>query len=366
MQQSKRLSKTPGTQAASGRFWGLFAATLALTPMAARAAPSLDAYALSAGGNSRFGVIPGFPFSCSTFGPDTSAAIYRGGAGVGLPSDGSVCGVATDRRTISGVAGPVQVASSLAVGFGPPTDLRSFVGSSAGRAAYGNLGVSAAASYGGNSDSGTVSGSQAGARQVETMTFAGASGTGTYRPTFTIDGSFFGVGRTYSEIDFGYAAGTGSNYLAFRLLNAYGTLSLIANGGYQTSLPGMAITGDAATGYTVSGSTTFAFDVPITFGVPLDIAYMMWAVVLPVSSTGLLSGSSGNVSFLSTARLTGIQVYDNAGQALNTFSVSAVSGTLYGPGGVVAVPEPASWALMAVGLAALGLRRNTGSRCAGC
>lgn len=318
----------------------------------ALAVPSLDAYALSAAGRSSLGAA-GPPFSCATFGPDPAAAIFGGGFGVGLPTDGSPCGVGVDARSVTAAAGQVQVASSLAVGFGPPIDPHTFVGTAAGRAAFGHLGVSAAGSYTGSSDGFTLAGSQAGARQIETMTFGGASGAGVYRPTFTIDGSLFSVGRTDSEIEFGYAAGAGPRYMSFRIQNNRGSFSFYANGGYQASLPGMTVTGDLVNGVTVAGSTTFSMDIPIVFGVALDVNFQMWAATLPASNVNLLTASAGNVSFLSSAKLTGIQVLNASGQALNAFSISAGSGTLYGPGGVTAVPEPGSSLLMTAGLLTL-------------
>ena len=335
----------------------LLVAGLALAPAAALAASSLDSYSLSAGGNSILGAA-GPPLSCATFGPDPRAAIFGGGFQVGLPTDGSVCGVGADGRAASAGGGSVSTASSLAVGFGPPSDPRSFVGSGAGRAGYGNLGVSAAASYAGNSDSFTVAGSQSGARQIETMTFLNGVGAGTYRPTFTIDGSLFSVGRTDSEIEFAFASGSGPSFLTFRIMSAQGSLSLYANGGYQSSLPGMSITGDAVNGYTVAGSTTFSFDIPIVFGTAIDITYTMWGATLPRSNAGLLSPSAGDVAFLSTAKLTGIQVFDASGAAVDGFAIVSGSGTGYGPGGVMAaVPEPGTAALTAFGLIGLAARR---------
>lgn len=176
-------------------------------PDTAGAASGLSAYALPAGGNSILGAA-GPAFSCATFAADPLAAIHAGTFQIGLPSDGSVCGVGVDRRSASGTA-PVSVASSLAVGFG-------------------------------------------------------------------------------------------------------------------------------------------------VFGTAVDVNFRMWAAALPRSNIGLLTASSGDAGFISSARLTGIRVLDASGNAVDDFGITAGSGTLYGPGGVVAVPEPGSWLLMAMGLLALG------------
>ena len=337
----------------SAAFLGLVAALSA--PGIAVAAPGLTAYVLSAGGNSTVGAA-GPPLSCATFAPDSLATVFAGTFQNSLPTDGSACGVGVDSRSVSGPT-PLFVASSLAVGFGAPGDPRTSTGSAAGRADYGHLGVQAVSTYSGASDAFTVAGSQAGARQTETMTFtgAGAVGAGTYRPTFTIDGSIFNRGRTETEIEFGYSTGTGPNLLAFRIINSQSSgISLYANGGYQASLPGMTTTGDVVNGYTVAGATTFSMNIPIVFGTAIDVNFQMWAATLPRSNIGLLTASSGDASFISSARLTGIEVLDAAGHVLSDFSISAGSGTAYGPGGVIAVPEPGSSSLMLAGLVALG------------
>ena len=80
-----------------------------------------------------------------------------------------MCGVAGDSRSAVATSGTVTVAATLAVGFGPPGDLRAFTGSAAGRAGFGDLGVHAAASYSGSSDPFTVVGSQAYGLQTESM-----------------------------------------------------------------------------------------------------------------------------------------------------------------------------------------------------
>ncbi|WP_457424397.1 PEP-CTERM sorting domain-containing protein [Roseateles sp. P5_E7] len=335
----------------------LCAATL--LPSAAFAASQLDVYALTVGGNSQFGA-NGNPFGCSTFAPDSGAALFGRTFQLALPTDGAICGVGGVLRSATAAGGSVQVAAPLAVSWGLPTDPRTLTGNAQARAGYGNLGVQAVANYGGTSDNGTVAGAQAGARQIESLTVGGGSGNGIYRQTFTIDGSLFNVGRSDSEIEFGYSYGTIPMRMAFRITSQRGgVVGMYADGSFQPSLPGMTVTGDLGTGFTVAGSTTFSFDIPIVFGVAQDVGLSLWAAILPSSSAGQLTASAGDASFFSTAKLTGIQVFDSGGQAVNNFTVISGSGTLYGPGGVVAVPEPSVALLFCAGLLCLGgLRRR--------
>ena len=148
-----------------------------------------------------------------------------------------------------------------------------------------------------------------------------------------------------------YATGTGPAYLAFRIGDQRGLQSYHGPVGYVSSFTGMTTTGSAATGYTVAGTTSFTLNIPITFGVATDITFGLWAAVLPSSSLGMPIASGGAASFLSTARLTGIEVLGPTGLPLPTVSIVSASGTVYGPGGVVSsVPEPAGAALMLLGL----------------
>jgi hypothetical protein len=317
------------------------------------AGPSLSAYALSAGGASAFGSLGGF--SCSTFAPDSRAAYFTAGQ-VFLPTDGSG-GVGVDSRAASVNGGSVGVASTLAVSFGSSADPMTYSGSSAGRAQFGNLGVRADGTYTGSTSSLVVDGSQAFGLATDTMTFNGSTGAGTYQPHLTIDGSLFGVGRDYSELSFFYSVNNGPASLAFRILNVYGTLTYYGTGGYTALPPGFTMTGDAVNGFTVAGSTTFTPDIPLTFGTAEDVTFGLWASVLPVSSQGLLVPSGGDVEFMSTVKLTGIDVLDSNGRPLDDVSIASGSGTVYDRNGVEtvsAVPEPSEAALLFVGLVVFG------------
>src|SRR5215207_8043711 len=95
----------------------------------------------------------------------------------------------------SAASGGVTVASTLPVGFGTPSAPRAFVGTSRGRAGFGNLGVQASATYNGSVDAFTVLGAQAFGMQTDPLTFGGGTGAGFYQPTFTVDGSIFNIGR---------------------------------------------------------------------------------------------------------------------------------------------------------------------------
>ena len=332
---------------------------LTCTAVSAFAAPTLDVYAMSAGGQSAFGALG--PFTCSTFGVDTRANRYNPGYRVSLPTDGPGCGVASDVRSLIGNTVPVATAASVTAGFGQPLDPRSFVGSAEARAAYGDIGVRSAGSYSGSSDSSVVAGSAAGALQTEVFTFGGASGSGTFRPTFTLDGSLFTQGRTENEIVFSYSVGNGPMLTTFRLQDSRGSFSIYAPGGYVASYPGITVTGNNTEGRLASGSASFQLNVPITFGAPVELNFALWAGTLPLSSVGQAFASNGTANFYSSVRMTGIEVLNSGGNAVPDFSVTSGSGTIYGAAGVV--PEPGTWMLLMSGLGAVALRtRYRGSR----
>jgi hypothetical protein len=195
-----------------------------------------------------------------------------------------------------------------------------------------------------------VLGAQAFGKQTESMTFAGATGAGFYRPTFTVDGSLYNVGRTESDLEFFYSTDSGPAFLSFRIQNSRGHVTYYGPSGAVASFPGMSLTGDLATGQTISGTTQFTLNIPIAFGTPTDITFGLWAGILPSSSVGLLTPSAGDTDFLGTVKLTGITVTDAGGNPIDDFGIVAGSGTRYGRFGVVNVPEPATYVAMLFGL----------------
>lgn len=336
----------------------LLCALLTMLAGPALAAPSLEAFSLSTAGISQLGAA-GPPLSCSVFGPDPRTAWFGSSiVQAGVAVDGPVCGVPVVSQHQQGAAGTVQTAATYSGSFGTLADPRSFTGNAEARAQYGVLGARAAASYTGAVDSMTLDGSEAFARQVEVLTFGGASGPGTFRPTFTIDGSFFNVGRGDSDLSFHWQIDGGPVFMAFRLAHRSGFLSYYGPNGFVAGFPGMTTTGDATLGYTVSGQTQFTVSMPITFGTAHEVSFALWAGLVPSSSVGLAGPSAGGLEFYSSVRLTGIELLDGLGQPLAQFSVSGGSGTVYGPGGVVAVPEPPAAALLLLGLVALLIRRR--------
>ena len=310
------------------------AAAIALASAAAHATdPSVWAYGYSAAGQS----------TCSTFAPTQQiydAFPYGGTISVSQPQ-GIACNVGEDLHELKAPLGPVAAGSTMDVSWNPAEPLPNvYLGTSLARADYGVLAAEANASFIGPTSSTTVDGSEAFAVFHEHFTVNAAPGdagaSGTLRTTFTVDGNSTLIGRGYSQLYMDRRSEPGPAYIAYRVqTDSYGSTHVYLNNGYVTmpeQAPGLTI-GPTA----ISGTADVVFETPFTFGTPFAFTTSLFASVIPSSSEGLLGPSGGETDYLSTARLTRIDVLKNGATPVNDFTITSGSGTEYGPHGV---PEP--------------------------
>jgi hypothetical protein len=94
--------------------------------------------------------------------------------------------------------------------------------------------------------------------------------------------------------------------------------------------------------------TSFAF----TYGQPFGLVFELEEVSFIGLSTNYATNASGtgSVNFGDTLILSGITAENSSGGAVSGATITSVSGTQYGPTGVVISPEPSSAVLLALGL----------------
>lgn len=312
-------------------------AACALSP--ATAAPSLTAYAGSVGG-SGIGTVPG---GCGNA-PSPVFSFFS--FNFNLPIEGiGPCGYSGAVIQSTATTGPVGSSYTLPpVSLGPLTGSGSFDGSAQSIANYTGLGATAHANIGTGRPGGNSMFQSIGAATFQdtltaTSPLVANLSAGFVRYHFSVDGSLqsLGVpepgyfGDTYMVLDMQH-----QNGLVYQVLNA-----TVRRGGIGTisnrPLPAGWVT---STGSLSGASTFFSFDFPINWGQAWDL------------KVGLLAWAYGSAdsNFLSTARLSGVSLFDANRQPVNTFSLSAASGTDYL---ATPVPEPKTWALWLMGLAGL-------------
>ncbi len=314
----------------------------AISLCASASAASLDAYAGVIGG-SGIGTVPG---GCSNAPPP--ALSFFSFTGLPWPVEGiAACGYSGSLDQVAAATGPLGLSKSLApVSLGSLPGSGTFDGTAQSSADYGRLGATAHAFIGtgrpgGNSMFQSIAAAKFSDTLTATSSLVAAASAGFVSYQFSVDGSMtslgapepFYFGETYMALDLQHQGGP-----TYQVLNATvrrGGIGTISNrpppAGWTTS-----------EGSLIGGSTFFARDFPMVWGQAWDL------------KVGLVAWAYGTAdsNFLSTARLTGLTLYDANHNLVSEFSLSAASGTHY----VSAVPEPQTWALWLLGLALVGGR----------
>lgn len=313
------------------------------------AAPGASAYAFSAAGESR----------CATFGPTAPLrdSLLAGVVSVGTPGPG--CSVLESLQYNPAASGGIANASAAAAAgpFGTQFGVGGTNGASASRAASGILGAQAKSIYSGASDAFTVRGAEAFGVFTESVSLGTVGGPDSYfHPTFTVDGSMSLAGRGQGQILLAYQKDAGPQYTAFSTMVGdplANPIVSVFNGFSQSQI--------APLGFTLSpgrasGSADISFYVPMTAGVRFDLTVTLFASALTSADTGFPGPSVTETDFLTTAKLTHIDVLDSAFQPISNFTIQTGSGAIYTQNGVQisAVPEPSMWALLLMGLAGVG------------
>ena len=312
----------------------------AVSSSSAFAAPSLTAFAGVVGVTSN-----GAP-NCRTYGPAPDLLFFQFRPQM-LPLGGiAACGYSGELSNLSAATGPLTNSRSL-VGVPLGSAGVTFNGSANATASYKSLGAAAHANIsGGIADSPSALFESAGAalfsdQLTATSPFVAAQTAGSVRYRFHVDGSVtslgasgaFLFGATYVQLDIQQNGGS-----VFEVMNAQ-----VARGGMGTISGQAPPAGWATSTGSLSGGSDFFLELPMTWAQQWDLkaGLMAWAY------------GTADSDFLTTAKITGLELFDANHNAVAVFSVSSASGTDY----VSAVPEPGSVALMLAGLAGLALRR---------
>jgi probable HAF family extracellular repeat protein len=288
------------------------------------------------------------PQGCTVFGPIPVLGSFFNGGGFRVQGGNVACGYVGVTADQTAASGPLLTQQTLA-----PVPLdgvgSSFQGAAGARASYGSLGVSASGVQVGSSGGTSATYATGAAFFQDTLTasspLVAPSAPGFVRYVFRMDGSLFtptGQGGGAS-VQLNIQQAGGQNLGLGRLQVQAGDPAIFS-----------AIDGSPA-GWTlgvgsISGAGTFGSTIHVPFFGDVDLP-MNWGSPWDLT-VGLLAQSqhTANASFMASAQLVDIQLFDAAHQRISDFSLSAASGTNY----LAPVPEPASGALAVVGLLAAG------------
>jgi hypothetical protein len=310
----------------------LLAATSLALSASAFSAPSVRTITDVWGGTSNGNIAQG----CTTFGPIPDLLAFFNGGGFRTLGGNTACGFTGVTSDQTATSGSLLVNQVL-----PPVALdnvgSSFSGAAGARASFSSLGVSAQGVLAGNTSGLTASVATGAAFFQDTLTATSPqvapSAAGFVRYVFSMDG-----------------------HLAAPAGQASVKLDIQQDGGPVYDLGRLgALTGDLGTFSAIDGSAstwTLDVDLPMVWGNPWNL------------TVGLLAQTnrSADASFMASAKLIDVQLFDSAHHRITDFTLSSASGTDYLNPPVGAVPEPSSWALMLVGAAALVVARRRAKR----
>lgn len=306
-------------------------------------AASLDAYADVIGGAGSGSISQG----CTSFGPAPELSGFFTFTGQTLPLGGvASCGYSGGMSHVSAASGPLTHSKSVGpVILGNPGFSGYFEGTANAIANYGKLGASAHANISGGLPGSPLALFQSvgAAKFSDTLTassplVANAS-AGYVKYQFAVDGSLTSLGapgpylfgENYAVLDIQQQNGP-----VYEILNAHGRRGEF--GTISNSPPPLGWT--TSTGSLSGGSSFYSLELPMNWGQAWDI------------KVGLLAWAYGTAdsNFLTTAKLTGLELFDANHKQVTQFNLSSASGTNY----ISAVPIPQAMVLMMSGLGLLG------------
>jgi hypothetical protein len=338
-------------------------ATLALGLLPSAHASALRIITDAWGGNGSGDIAAG----CTTYTPIPTLQAFFGGGGFRAVGGNVACGYLGVTSDQTAVAGPLLASQTL---LPVPLDTAgsSFRGTASARASYGLLGVAAQGLLAGAP--GAIGGTSAvvatsAAFFQDTLSasspLVAPSEAGFVRYVFSLDGSLSSeaVSNGETSVQLNLRQSLGPSYGLGRigaLGSGMGTVTAI-----DSDITSWVLGPGSASGAGEFGSTLHVpffgdVDLPMIWGNPWDV------------EVGLLATThrSADASFMSSARLVDIQLFNSAHERIDNFSLSSASGTDYlgDVSGPVPVPVPVapSWALLLLGLALTGYR-PTRRRC---
>lgn len=326
----------------------IWLALMVMTPMANAA--SLRTLTDVWGGSGNGSIAQG----CTTYGPIPDLGAFFNGGGWRVLGGNVACGytgVSSDQTAATGPLLTQQTLAPIALDNGGST----YAGAASARAAYGSLGVASSGVHAGTTSGGTTATFSTGAAFFQdtltaTSPLLAPSAPGFVRYVFSLEGS--------ASAPLGQR---GAGSVQLNLQHGSGPVLGLGRLAVQAGDPGMfsAIDGDPGTWSlgigSVSGAGRFGSTLHVPFFGDVDLP-MTWDSPWHLK-VGLLAQTAhtSDASFLATAKLVDVQLFDAAHQRITDFTLSAASGTDYL---AATVPEPPVRVLWLLGLLGAVLRRR--------